>query len=115
MRYFSIKEIVQLTGIKAHTIRSWELRYHTLNPQRTATNIRCYSVEQLEHVLSFAYLLKRGLRMPELTGLNKAQLEERLSSFTGDEDRKERSVSRLMVYMFQEEIDLFEAELNATV
>ncbi|MBA2561818.1 MAG: MerR family transcriptional regulator, partial [Chitinophagaceae bacterium] len=39
---FTIKDIENLTGIKAHTIRIWEQRYSFLKPKRSATNIRSY-------------------------------------------------------------------------
>lgn len=40
---FSIKDLENLSGIKAHTIRIWEKRYNLLTPDRTDTNIRTYS------------------------------------------------------------------------
>jgi DNA-binding transcriptional MerR regulator len=43
MGNYSIKELEQLSGIKAHTIRIWEKRYEIIRPQRTTTNIRFYS------------------------------------------------------------------------
>ena len=44
---FSIKDLENLTGIKAHTIRIWEKRYNLLSPQRTDTNIRYYDGDEL--------------------------------------------------------------------
>jgi hypothetical protein len=43
MNAFTIKDLENLTGIKAHTIRIWEQRYTFLRPQRTDTNIRYYN------------------------------------------------------------------------
>ena len=37
---FSIKDLENLSGIKAHTLRIWEKRYQIFNPSRTETNIR---------------------------------------------------------------------------
>ena len=42
---FSIKDLENLTGIKAHTIRIWEKRYNVLEPLRTDTNIRYYDLK----------------------------------------------------------------------
>ena len=39
MNVFSIKDLEQLSGIKAHTIRIWEIRYNFLKPNRTNTTI----------------------------------------------------------------------------
>ena len=48
MSVYSIKDLEHLSGIKAHTIRIWEQRYDIFSPQRTATNIRLYSDEDLK-------------------------------------------------------------------
>ena len=47
MNAFTIKDIENITGIKAHTIRVWEQRYNFLKPQRSDTNIRYYSNNEL--------------------------------------------------------------------
>ena len=44
---FSIKDLENLTGIKAHTIRIWEKRYSLLSPKRTDSNIRYYDLASL--------------------------------------------------------------------
>jgi MerR family transcriptional regulator, light-induced transcriptional regulator len=42
---FSIKDLEDFSGSKAHTIRIWEKRYNILEPMRTETNIRLYDLE----------------------------------------------------------------------
>ena len=42
---FSIKDLENLSGIKAHTIRIWEKRYKLLEPERSDTNIRSYNLK----------------------------------------------------------------------
>ena len=49
---FSIKDLENLTGIKAHTIRIWEKRYNVLEPMRTETNIRLYNLASLQKILN---------------------------------------------------------------
>ena len=49
---FSIKDLENLTGIKAHTIRIWEKRYNLLEPERTETNIRYYNLASLQKLLN---------------------------------------------------------------
>jgi len=53
---FSIKDLENLTGIKAHTIRIWEKRYNLLQPDRTDTNIRTYDLDALQKILNISYL-----------------------------------------------------------
>ena len=57
MHAFTIKDLENLSGIKAHTIRIWEQRYSFLSPNRTDTNIRFYSNEELKTLLNVALSL----------------------------------------------------------
>lgn len=68
---FNIKDLENLSGIKAHTIRIWEKRYKVLEPMRTGTNIRVYDSEALQKLLnistlnSFGYKISNIAKMPE--------------------------------------------------
>ena len=57
---FSIKNLENLSGIKAHTLRIWEKRYNLLEPERTDTNIRRYSLESLKKLLNITLLYNHG-------------------------------------------------------
>ena len=59
---FSIKNLENISGIKAHTIRIWEKRYKLLSPERTNTNIRKYSLESLRKLLNINLLYKNGFQ-----------------------------------------------------
>jgi len=52
---FTIKDLENLSGIKAHTIRIWEQRYTFLKPSRTTTNIRYYTSEELKIILNVSH------------------------------------------------------------
>jgi DNA-binding transcriptional MerR regulator len=60
MNIFSIKDLENISGIKAHTLRIWEQRYGILKPERTDTNIRHYGDEELKLVLNIALLQEKG-------------------------------------------------------
>jgi DNA-binding transcriptional MerR regulator len=70
MGTYSIKDIEQLSGIKAHTIRSWESRYQLIEPKRTDTNIRYYDDEQLKFILNVSLLLKNGHKISKVSSLD---------------------------------------------
>ena len=53
---FSIKDLENLSGVKAHTIRIWEKRYNLLEPDRTDTNIRQYDLDNLKKLLNVTFL-----------------------------------------------------------
>ncbi|WP_375418207.1 MerR family transcriptional regulator [uncultured Hymenobacter sp.] len=73
MGHYSISELEQLSGVKAHTIRIWEQRYGLLQPQRTSTNIRLYDDEALRHLLNVATLCGRGHRISKVAGMSPAE------------------------------------------
>jgi MerR family transcriptional regulator, light-induced transcriptional regulator len=71
---FSIKDLEHFTGVKAHTIRMWEQRYELLDPQRTSTNIRHYTGEDLKKLLNVRFLLDQGLKISKIAKLNPEEL-----------------------------------------
>jgi len=78
MNAFTIKDLENLTGIKAHTIRIWEQRYNFLKPQRTETNIRYYTNEELKTVLNIALLNKYGYKISHIDRMDAAEMQQRI-------------------------------------
>jgi len=72
---YSIKDLEYLSGIKAHTIRIWEKRYHLIEPQRTDTNIRTYSDDDIRRILNVALLVKNGYKISNVASFNKEKLQ----------------------------------------
>jgi DNA-binding transcriptional MerR regulator len=66
---FTIKDLENLSGIKAHTIRIWEKRYELLQPQRTSGNIRYYNSQSLQKLLNVALLNKNGYKISKIADL----------------------------------------------
>ena len=66
MSTYSIKDLEQVSGIKAHTIRIWEQRYRFLQPLRTDTNIRTYNAEELKIILNVSLLNKYGFKISHI-------------------------------------------------
>ncbi len=71
---FSIKDLENLSGIKAHTIRIWEKRYNLLTPNRSETNIRTYDAQNLKRLLNLAYLNKSGFKVSKLGELSEVEI-----------------------------------------
>jgi DNA-binding transcriptional MerR regulator len=72
---YSISDLEQLSGVKAHTIRIWEQRYNLLTPNRTATNIRTYSEADLRRLLNVAALCSRGQRISQVVRLSEEECQ----------------------------------------
>ncbi len=76
MAEYSIKDLERLSGIKAHTLRIWEKRYQLISPQRTDTNIRYYTDEDLKKILNVAVLNDNGYKISKIAILNDKQLRD---------------------------------------
>src|SRR6059058_1635279 len=56
----AIKSVVRRTGLSAHVIRIWEKRYQAVQPERTGTNRRLYSDEQIERLNLLRAITRAG-------------------------------------------------------
>lgn len=78
MNSFSISDLQQFTGIKAHTIRIWEKRYNALEPFRSEGNTRYYSGEQLRRLLTIVSLMDKEHKISYLCTLSDKELNKLL-------------------------------------
>jgi DNA-binding transcriptional MerR regulator len=74
MGTYYIKDLESITGIKAHTIRIWEQRYHLVLPKRTDTNIRYYNDDDVKLLLNIALLNKKGLKISKIANLSRSEI-----------------------------------------
>lgn len=112
MDAFTIKDLENLSGIKAHTIRIWEQRYNFLNPSRTDTNIRYYTNEELITLLNIALLNKYGYKISHIDKMKPIEMKERILSLTQSEAQLERIVNELIESMVDLRIEDFESVLD---
>ena len=85
-RIYSIKDLENFCGIKAHTIRMWEKRYGILTPGRSDSNIRHYTEDELKKLINVAILNRNGLKISKIARLNDSELlKEVLKTGAGDE------------------------------
>jgi DNA-binding transcriptional MerR regulator len=112
MDSFTIKDLENISGIKAHTIRIWEQRYQFLKPSRTGTNIRYYSNDELKMVLNIALLNKYGFKISHIDKMNEVELREKILSLTQSEAQKERIVNDLVQCMIDLDIERLENILD---
>ncbi|PZX62243.1 MerR family transcriptional regulator [Hydrotalea sandarakina] len=112
MNAFTIKDLENLSGIKAHTIRIWEQRYNFLKPQRTETNIRLYSNEELRKLLNIALLNKYGFKISHIDRMNADEINDKILSLASVEAQQERIVNELIGHMVYLNLEAFEAVLD---
>jgi methanogenic corrinoid protein MtbC1 len=112
MNAFTIKDLENLSGIKAHTIWIWEQRYNFLKPQRTTTNIRYYTNDELKMVLNIALLNKYGFKISHIDRMQPDEISNRILSLGDPKALQERVVNELVQEMVDLNIDQFEKILS---
>ncbi len=112
MNVFTIKDLENLTGIKAHTIRIWEQRYNFLKPNRTDTNIRNYSSNELKTVLNIALLNKYGFKISHINKMNEEQMQEKILSLSHAQAQQERIINELIQNMVDIQLAKFETVIE---
>lgn len=115
MNAFTIKDLENLSGIKAHTIRIWEQRYHFLKPQRTSTNIRYYTNEELKTVLNISLLNKYGFKISHIGKMQSQEIKDRILSLDDAKAVQERVVNELVQEMVDLDIERFEKILSGYI
>lgn len=105
---FSIRDLENFSGIKAHTIRIWEKRYHLLDPVRTGTNIRTYSADELKTILNVAFLNRQGVKISHIAELSRSERERRVQQLAEDRKVPEAALNTLKIAMLTYDTALFE-------
>jgi MerR family transcriptional regulator, light-induced transcriptional regulator len=115
MNVFTIKDLENLSGIKAHTIRIWEQRYGFLKPNRSDTNIRYYCDQELKKILSISLLNKYGYKISHINKMSDLELRSKVISLSDKDAREERLVNELIGYMIDLDIEPFERTLDSFI
>lgn len=85
MNKLTVKAVAQLSGITEHTLRAWERRYQAIEPARTETGRRLYSLQDVERLKLLAALLEQGYSIGMIARLPDSELRSQLvrtSQFT---------------------------------
>jgi len=101
-----IQKVARLTGLNPHVIRMWEKRYEAVKPERTQTNRRAYTDEDIERLQLLGYLTREGHRIGQVARISLAELKELVKSLEGEKRLENKSES--------EPEDLLRACLDAT-
>ena len=115
MNKFSIKDIENLTGIKAHTLRIWEQRYGILQPKRTPTNIRYYDADDLKLALRVALLNNFGYKISRIHQMNEMEMNSLIGKINDQEFRLQVLSNDMLEATLDMDIDRFEQVLNNNI
>ena len=108
MSTYSIKDLEQLSGIKAHTLRIWEQRYQFILPKRTNTNIRYYDDKDLKLVLNIALLKDNGYKISKIASMSEEDMSSEVLRLTDKNLRYPDQIHALTLAMIDLDEDRFE-------
>jgi MerR family transcriptional regulator, light-induced transcriptional regulator len=115
MGIYSIRDLEQLSGIKAHTIRIWEHRYKLIIPFRSATNIRNYSGEHLKLLLNISLLRSHGIKISKIAGYSLAQIQNEVLNVSNQNAQYPDQIIGLTGAMIDLDEEKFESVISQNI
>jgi len=112
-KVFSIRDLENLSGIKAHTIRIWEKRYGLLSPERTSTNIRSYNLISLQKLLNITLLYNNGHKISKIAKLPEENIPLMVSEIVSKNSVKNHAISAFKLAMINFDQSLFVSTYNS--
>ena len=109
---FTVKDLENLSGIKAHTIRIWEKRYQVLAPERTDNNIRLYKNEDLQRLLNVSFLNNFGYKISKIASLSIEECNDLVKSIYNESSKKELAINDFKIAMMNFDAKLFHENYN---
>lgn len=104
---FSIKDLENLTGIKAHTIRIWEKRYNLLKPKRTDTNIRYYDLASFQKLLNVSYLNNNGYKISKIATIEDSKIPQLVREIASEVNLESHAINAFKLAMLNFDQALF--------
>ena len=104
---FSIKDLENLSGIKAHTIRIWEKRYDILQPMRTDTNIRLYDLASLQKLLNITLLHDYGYKISKIATYPQDKIPSLVREIISNKTAKSHAICEFKMAMMNFDQELF--------
>lgn len=112
-KVFSIRDLENLSGIKAHTIRIWEKRYGLLSPERTSTNIRTYNLVSLQKLLNITLLYNSGHKISKIAKITEENIPLMVREIVSKNSIKNHAVSAFKLAMINFDQTLFISTYNS--
>ena len=110
---FTIKDLENISGIKAHTIRIWEKRYNLLSPERTDTNIRYYSSENLQKLLNVVLLNQNNIKISKIAEMSDNTIVLKARELAFKMAVNDKAINSFKIAMFQFDKTLFNNTYNS--
>lgn len=112
---FTIKDLENFSGIKAHTIRIWEKRYNLFEPNRTDSNIRYYDINSLQKILNISLLNNNGLKISKIAALSQKGIEQQIKELIFKDGFENQAANSLKLAMLNFDENLFNKTYNSLI
>jgi len=96
MDHFTISDIEQLSGIKAHTLRVWEQRYRIFTPKRKDSQHRYYDNEDLKYILRIANLNHKGYKISKIARMSSEEIRSLTIELAQTESMYEQFIAQML-------------------
>ncbi|HEU4472611.1 MAG TPA: MerR family transcriptional regulator [Flavisolibacter sp.] len=113
MQKFTIRDIENLTGIKAHTLRIWEQRYGFFKAQRKESLHRFYDNEDLKKLLRISFLYHQGMKISRIAALKEQDMLSLIRKTKAAENNQSLFVASLLEAAIDFNEDAFTHTLQA--
>ena len=115
MGKYSIKDLEQLSGIKAHTIRIWEKRHQLVSPSRTETNIRYYSDDDLKKIINASLLNNNGIKISRIASMTSEEMNHKVLEISAIKNDASVHIDQLVVSMVEMNEEQFDKTLGSLI
>jgi MerR family transcriptional regulator, light-induced transcriptional regulator len=105
---YSIRDLENISGIKAHTLRIWEQRYEILQPKRTDTNIRYYDDDDLRLLLSISTLNCNGYKISAIAKMTREEVHNACKCLHSVCDEFAHQINAMSLAMLELDEERFE-------
>ena len=109
---FTIKDLENISGIKAHTIRIWEKRYNLLVPKRTKSNIRFYTSGDLTKLLNIVLLNSNKFKISKIAEMSNEEITLQSRELAFNTAMDDEAINSFKLSMFQFDKVLFNNSYN---
>jgi MerR family transcriptional regulator, light-induced transcriptional regulator len=118
---FPIREVSRLTGVNPVTLRAWERRYGLIQPTRTESGHRLYSMADVEAVRSIVAWTERGVAVSKVGSIlsrsaatKAAVVTEQREAVTGEWGEWQAQVQRAMSSFDENRLDQVYGQIFST-
>lgn len=112
MKRFGIAAVEKLSGVKAHSLRTWEHRYGIPVSSRDGHGVRSYSLAETRRILLMALLNRYGFKISLLVTLDAAEIIQKLHNLHDEDCLLQLAVHDLLFSMYAMDRDGFEQQLE---